>query len=150
MARRAVTAVFSSQNDAYDAAREIKNLDDKQVRIRQAALVTKDSKGNLRVPDTKGDEVPWGTLGGPIVGGLIGLIAGPAGAAVGAGTGLLAGWTGDLVHLGLDEDVVRSVGSEINPGDSALVAEIDEGSTEPLDRIVTSRGGRVYRTDVWA
>jgi uncharacterized membrane protein len=54
------------------------------------------------------------------------------------------------VHLGLDEDVVRSVGSEINPGDSALVAEIDEGSTEPLDRIVTSRGGRVYRTDVWA
>jgi uncharacterized membrane protein len=62
----------------------------------------------------------------------------------------LAGWTGDLVHLGLDEDVVRSVGSAINPGDSAIVAEIDEGSTEALDRIVASRGGRIYRTDVWA
>jgi uncharacterized membrane protein len=150
MARRAVTAVFSSQNEAYEAAREIEKLDDKQVRVRQAALVTKDSKGNLRVPDTKGDQVPWGTLGGPIVGGLIGLIAGPTGAAVGAGAGLLGGWTGDLVRLGMDEDVVRSVGSEIHPGDSALVAEIDEGSTEPLDRIVTGRGGRVFRTDVWS
>jgi uncharacterized membrane protein len=150
MARRAITAVFSNQNDAYEAAREIENLDDKQVHVKQAALVTKDSKGNLRVPDTKGDEVPWGTLGGPIVGGLIGLIAGPAGVAAGAATGLMVGWTGDLVHLGMDEDVVRSVGSEVNPGDSAIVAEIDEGSTQPVDGIVARRGGRIYRTDVWA
>jgi uncharacterized membrane protein len=150
MARRAVTAVFKNQNDAYDAAREIERLDDDVVRVKQAALVTKDSKGNLRVPDTKGDQVPWGTLGGPVVGGLLGLIAGPAGAAAGAGAGLLAGWTGDMVKLGMDEDVIQSVGSEVNPGDSAIVAEIEEGSTQPVDEIVTSRGGRIYRTDVWS
>jgi uncharacterized membrane protein len=120
------------------------------VHVRQAAVVTKDSKGNLRVPDTKGDEVPWGTLGGPIVGGLIGLIAGPTGAAIGAGAGLLAGWTGDLVHLGMDEDTLDAVSREVNPGDSAIVAEIDEGSTEPVDNIVASHRGQIYRTDVWS
>jgi uncharacterized membrane protein len=150
MARRAVTAVFHDQNDAYDVAREIKNLKNDQVKVKQAALVTKDSKGNLRVPDTKGDEVPWGTIGGPIVGGLIGLIAGPAGAAIGAGAGLAAGWTGDLVRLGMDEDTVNAIGSEINPGDSAIVAEIDEGSTEPIDSIVANHGGVIYRTSVWS
>jgi uncharacterized membrane protein len=103
MARRAITAVFHDQNHAYDAASEIKKLESEGVRIRQAAVVTKDSKGNVRVPDTKGGEVLWGTLGGPIVGGLIGLIAGPAGAAIGAASGLFAGWTGDMVRLGMDE-----------------------------------------------
>ena len=151
MARRAVTAVFGTQNQAYDAASEIKKLEkSKGVHVRQAAIVTKDSKGNVHVPDTKGDEVPWGTLGGPIVGGLIGLIAGPAGAAVGAAGGLFAGWTGDMVRLGMDEDVLRSVAAEVNPGDTAIVAELDEASTAPVDMIVASHDGRIYRTDLWA
>jgi uncharacterized membrane protein len=150
VARRAVTAIFHTQNDAYEAASEIQKLDKSQVHVRQGAIVTKDSKGNLQVPDTKGGDVPWGTLGGPVVGGLIGLIAGPAGAAVGVGAGLLAGWTADLVKLGMDEDVVQSVASQVNPGDSAIVAEIDEGSTDPFDTIVASHGGRVFRTDVWS
>jgi hypothetical protein len=54
------------------------------------------------------------------------------------------------VHLGLDEDTVRAIGSDINPGDSAIVAEIDEGSTEPIDSIVASHRGVLYRTDVWS
>jgi uncharacterized membrane protein len=140
--------VFHSQNQAYDAAAEIKKLDG--VRVKQAAIVTKDEKGNLRVPDTKGDDVPWGTLGGPIVGGLIGLIAGPAGAAVGAASGLFAGYVGDMVRLGMDEDVVRRVAAEVNPGDTAIVAEIEEGSTEPVDQVVAKHGGQVYRTDLWS
>jgi uncharacterized membrane protein len=142
--------VFGNQNQAYDAANEIKKLESAGVRVDQAAIVTKDSKGNVRVPDTKGDEIPWGTLGGPIVGGLIGLIAGPTGAAVGAASGLFAGWTADLVRLGMDEEVVRSVAAEVNPGETAIVAEIEEGSTEPVDTIVTSHGGRIYRTDLWS
>jgi uncharacterized membrane protein len=148
MARRAVTAVFHNQNQAYDVATEMKNLDG--VRIKQAAIVTKDDKGNLHVPETKGGEVPWGTLGGPIVGGLIGLIAGPTGAAVGAASGLFAGYAGDMVRLGMDEDVVRSVAAEVNPGDTAIVAEIEEGSTEPVDRVVAKHGGQIYRTDLWS
>jgi len=149
MSRRAIAAVFSTQNQAYEAASDIEKLNKHDgFRVRQGALVTKDLKGNLSVPETKGHDVPWGTIGGPIVGGLVGLIAGPTGAAVGAGAGLLAGWTGDMVNLGMDEDVVNSVGTEINPGDSAFVAEVDEGSTGPVDQIVANDHGRIFRTDV--
>jgi uncharacterized membrane protein len=55
-----------------------------------------------------------------------------------------------MVRLGMDEDVVRSVAAEVNPGDTAIVAEIEEGSTEPVDRVVTRHGGRIYRTDLWS
>lgn len=151
MARRAIVAVFDTKNQAYDAGSAIQKLGEEKVSIRQAALVTKDSKGNVSVPETEGNGVPWGTLGGPAVGGLLGLIAGPAGAAAGALGGLLVGWTGDLVRLGLDEDYLNSVASEINPGDSALVAEVDERSTKPVDDVVARYGGRLYRSsDLWS
>jgi uncharacterized membrane protein len=148
MARKAVVAVFKTQNDAYDTAEDIKKLDMQDggmLHVRQAAFITKDLKGNVSVPETEGNEVPWGTLGGPIVGGLLGLIAGPAGAAVGGATGLFMGWGADMMHLGISEDYVESVSSEVDPGDSALVAEIEEGSTEPLDKLVASHHGRILR-----
>lgn len=153
MARKAVVAVFKTQNDAYDAAEEMKKLDEQdgqKFHVRQAALISKDLKGNVSAPETKGNDVPWGTIGGPIVGGLLGLIGGPAGAAIGGATGLFMGWGADMMHLGMDEDYVQSVSSEVDPGDSAIVAEIDEGSTEPLDKLVTSHHGRILRSEVWS
>ena len=149
MARKAIFAVFDTQNQAYDAAADIRKLGDEKVELKQAALVTKDSKGIVSVPETRGDDVPWGTLGGPVVGGLLGLIAGPAGAAAGAAGGLMMGSTGDLVRLGMNEDYLDVVSRELNPGDSALVGEIDEGSTEAVDAAVARHGGRVYRSNLW-
>ena len=33
-------------------------------------------------------------------------------------------------------------------GETALIAEVDEGSTESIDRIVALHGGRVYRSEM--
>jgi hypothetical protein len=33
-------------------------------------------------------------------------------------------------------------------GDTALIVEVDEGSTEPTDRIVSQYGGRIYRSEL--
>ena len=44
--------------------------------VKQGAIVTKDAKGNASVADSESFGAPWGLVGGPIVGGLVGLLGG--------------------------------------------------------------------------
>ena len=162
MADRVVVAVFAIQNQAYDAAKRVQDLDqDGTIELKRGAIASKDAKGNLTIPDTKDVGKPWGLLGGGIIGGLLGLLLGPVGAAasavgtaaatgatLGAATGVAVGGTVDLAEFGLDEDFVDSVSTQLEPGETALIAEVNEGSTEPIDQIVARYGGRVYRTQV--
>lgn len=162
MADRVIVAVFKTQNQAYDTSTQLQSLDDEgTIKLKRGAIVTKDEKGNLSIPDTKRVGRAWGLLGGSIIGGLLGAILGPvgvaasvaasaaaAGAVVGVTTGGILGGTADLVDMGVAQDFIDSVSTEINPGDSALIAEIDEGSTEPVDQIVAQYQGTIFRTVV--
>ena len=162
MADRVIVAVFTTQNHAYDAARQMQNLDeDEIVRIKRGAIATKDDKGNLTIPDSKGVGTAWGLLGGGLIGGLLGAMLGPVGvaagaaasaaatgAALGAASGGIVGTTVDLAEFGLSEDFVDDVSTQLNPGETALIAEADEGSTESIDRIVALHSGRVYRSEM--
>ncbi len=150
MARNAVVAVFDDRNKAYDTATAIGRINDEMFDVKQGAIVTKDAKGNASVADSESFGAPWGLVGGPIVGGLVGLLGGPPGVAIGAVTGGFIGWIHDLGRLGLAEDWVSDVTHQMKPGQAALVLEVEEGSTEPLDAAARAPGGRVYRTDVWS
>jgi uncharacterized membrane protein len=162
MANRVIVAVFATENQAYDAARQIQNLDkDGIIQLERGAIAAKDAKGNLSIPDTSGVGAAWGLLGGGLIGGLLGAMLGPvgvaagaaasaaaAGAAVGAVSGGFVGTTVDLVEFGLSEDFIDDVSTQLNPGETALIAEVDEGSTESIDRIVALHGGRIYRSEI--
>jgi uncharacterized membrane protein len=156
MARRAIVAVFNDQNQAYDSARRLQRLDERDdISLKRAAIVTKDNKGNLMIPDTRDFGGPWGLLGGGVLGAVMGAMLGPAGAvtaatgaAAGAVAGGAAGGTVDLADLGVREAFVEDVSAALNPGQSALIAEIDEGSTDSVDRAVMESSGRIYREDV--
>src|SRR5215468_7321472 len=91
MADRVIVAVFATQNQAYDAATHVQNLDkDGIIRLKRGAIATKDAKGNLTVLDTKGVGTAWGLLGGGLIGGLLGVMLGPVGVAAGAATSAAA------------------------------------------------------------
>src|SRR5512141_2708653 len=150
MSDRAIIAVFPSANSAYDAASAIRNLaDDKLIdfKVAAGAMFKKDEKGNV-IPLEEKDRPLWGTTVGAVTGGLIGALAGPAGAAAGAALGATAGLTRDAVVGSLDKGFVDKVASELKPGDTAVVVEANEGSTTPVDSIVRSNGGRIYRSDL--
>jgi uncharacterized membrane protein len=162
MANQAIVAVFASENHAYDAARQIQDLDkDGIIRLKRGAIATKDAKGNLTLPDTKGVGTAWGLLGGGLIGALLGAMLGPVGvaagaaasaaatgAALGAASGGIVGGSVDLAEFGLSEDFIDDVSTQLNPGETALIAEVEEGSTESIDRIVALHGGRVYRSEM--
>ena len=162
MANRVIVAVFGTENQAYDAAARMQRLDDDGIiKLKRGAIATKDAKGNLNIPDSKHVGSAWGLLGGGLIGGLLGAMLGPvgvaagaaasaaaAGAAVGAATGGTLGAVGDLTELGLNEDFIDDVTTQLYPGDTALIVEVDEGSTDPTDRVVSQYGGRIYRSEL--
>jgi uncharacterized membrane protein len=108
------------------------------------AVVVKEPGGNvtLRQPP---DAEAIGTFGGMITGGLLGLLGGPVGAAVGLGAGTLIGAAFDLTKEGLDRDFIEDVGARLEPGKAAVIAEIDEYWQVPLDTRMEALGGKLLR-----
>lgn len=165
MARNVIVATFDTRNQAYDAASEIDRMSDGIVDVMSGAIVEKDQLGNVVTLDSKNLGSAWGTIGGVVggalIGALVGLLAGPGGAVIGtaagaaaagsgAATGSLVGGTlgvsGDVINRGLSEDYLDSVRTRMLPGTVTVVAEVEEGSSEPVDAAVMRHGGFVNRT----
>jgi uncharacterized membrane protein len=163
MARNVVVATFGRRNQASDAARDIGQLSDDVADVMNAAIVEKDPLGNMRVLDNKGLGGARGTTvgvaGGALVGALVGLLAGPAGAAAGAAagsaiaTGAATGALGggavgavlDVIDRGMKDDTLDRVGGWLTPGRWALVMEVEEAATAPVDGVVSHHDGVVHR-----
>jgi uncharacterized membrane protein len=93
----------------------------------------------------QGDMGPIGTAVGLLTGSLIGMIAGPVGLAVGAVAGMGGGMMFDLVHLGIGEDFLFEVEGYLKPSKAAVVAEVWEEWTLPVDTRMEALGGVVFR-----
>jgi uncharacterized membrane protein len=142
-----VVIVFPGETQAYEASRALEGLHaEGSLTLYGLAIVAKDAEGNFGVRESA-DEGPLGTAVGALVGGLVGVIAGPVGVLAGAAGGTLFGGVVDLVNLGVSEDFVWGVSKNmVEPGKTAVVAEIDETWTTPLDARMEALGGTVLRT----
>ena len=109
------------------------------------AVIAKDAKGNISTK-AAADAGPLGTAVGTLVGGLLGVIGGPVGSLAGAAGGALIGSVGDLFDYGVGADFVEKVAAELAPGKAAIIAEIGEDWTTPLDTQMETFGGTVLRT----
>jgi uncharacterized membrane protein len=155
MENRVIIATFDDQNAAFEAAQDVQDLERSgAIKVKRGAIATKDANGNLTIPDVKYVGTSWGLLGGGAIGALLGLLLGPAGAAGalgGAAAGLMVGAAGDALSDGFRDDredeLLHNAISGIEPGQTVLLAELDEESTEPVDTALTRRGGRVFRTN---
>ena len=140
-----VVAVFDDEKSAYNGSRALEQLDiEGSVAVYSAAVVSKDSEGTVQVEDAA-DEGPIGTATGMLMGSLIGAFGGPAGLAVGAAAGALGGWMADLYNVGVDGEFLNDVSRVLTPGKYALIAEVAEGWTAPLDTRMEELGGTVFR-----
>ncbi len=151
MVESVVIAVFDTENQAFHAVADLKQLGaDQSVQIRQGGIVTKDAQGEVALVDTKREGGPWGVVGGPIIGGLLGVLGGPAGMAAGALAGGVVGVMTDLLRHGVKADFVSAASAELKPGQSAIVMVVDEAAPDPVNAIVGRYGGRVMRNHLYA
>jgi uncharacterized membrane protein len=108
------------------------------------AVLAKNADGSASIK--QGDDVgPIGSLVGTSLGSLIGVLAGPVGLAVGATAGLAAGGAFDVSNAGIGEDFIDDVSKVLLPNRVAVIAEIDEDWTTPVDTRMEAIGGTVFR-----
>ncbi|MGI9518608.1 MAG: DUF1269 domain-containing protein [Pirellulaceae bacterium] len=140
-----IVVVFLDEKAAYEGSRAVQDLHtDGNIVVYASAVISKDANGVVQLEDAV-DEGPVGMATGMLVGTLIGMLGGPAGMVVGAATGTLAGTLGDLYNVGVDGQFLDDVGQVLVPGRFALVAEVAEGWTAPLDARMEELGGVVFR-----
>ncbi len=83
------------------------------------------------------------------MGGLIGLLGGPVGAAVGAASGLALGALYDVDNARVGEGFLDDVSKSLTPNKVAVVAEVEEEWTTPVDTRMEALGGTVLRRALW-
>ena len=140
-----LVVVFDEEAKAFEASRALIDLHrEGSITAYAGAVIARDADGTISVKDEV-DEGPIGTALGMLTGALVGLIAGPEGMIIGAAMGSMIGVTADLINLGVGTDFVAEVADKLEPGKVAVVAEIQEYWTTPVDTRMEELGGTVIR-----
>jgi len=140
-----MVAVFDSERKAYEGSKALKELHDEgSITLYAGAVIAKDAGGKVTVKEVA-DEGPLGTAVGLVTGSLIGLLGGPVGVAIGAYVGSFGGLLFDLVNVGVGEDFLAEVEKQLQPGKTAVVAELGEDWSMPVDARMEAAGGVVLR-----
>lgn len=166
--RNFIGVVFDHEERAYEALHALWDLDHVgDVTVHGTAVVHRNRFGELRV-DSKETRPAVGTAMGLGIGVLLGALAGPVGAAggaaasaaagptIGAAAGGLAGAVADLSRSDTFRQAVREGRFVLKNGQSAVIADVTEDRTTPIDTRMHKLGGTVYRrarsdveNDVW-
>ena len=151
--RNYVAVVFDDTGKAYEGLHALWQLDGAgDVTVHGTAVVHRDDMGFFQV-DTKETHPALGTAVGVGIGALLGALAGPAGAAVGAAGGAAIGAASGGV-IGATTDLVRADNRQqaadetrfiLGYGQSAVIADVSEDWTSPIDTRMRELGGTVHR-----
>ena len=142
---RMLVVVFDSERKAYEGQKALLQLDDEgSISVYGYAVLAKRADGTTSIKQGD-DPAPFGSLVGTSLGSLIGLLGGPAGLAVGALAGLTAGGGFDLDNARIGDDFIEDVKKALSPNTVAVVAEIEEDWTTPVDTRMEAIGGDVFR-----
>jgi len=140
-----LVVVFDSEQKAVDGCDVLRSLhNDGSITLYAMAVIAKNAQGEASIKQGP-DPGPLGSVVGLVAGGLIGLIGGPVGMTVGAGIGAMGGVLSDMWVLGVGEDFLEDVERQLQPGKSAVVAEVWEDWVIPVDTKIERAGGTVIR-----
>lgn len=142
---RMLVVVFDNETKAYEGRKALLQLDGEgSITVYAYAVLAKHADGTATVKQ-EDDSGPISSLVGTSFGSLIGLLGGPAGVAIGAAAGLAAGGAADLHNARIGDDFIEDVTKFLLPNKVAVVAEIEEDWTTPVDTRMEAIGGSVFR-----
>jgi len=129
-----IVIVFDKIEDAGTAFESLKSLQKAgEIRIDDAAVITKDESGKAHVKNQLDTGKKWGAVGGGLLGLIVAGIFFPiAGLVIGASLGA---WFGKAAHLGVDKKFVEQVTEKLTPNKSGLFVMV---STEHRGLVVSA------------
>ena len=142
---RMLVVVFENESKANEGTKALRQLDlENSITVYRHAMVVKNADGTITVRESD-DRGPFGLLVGTALGSLIGVLGGLAGIGIGGTLGLIAGGAVDLHDARVAEDFVDDVAKALLPNRAAVVAQIEEDATGPVDTQMEAIGGTIFR-----
>jgi uncharacterized membrane protein len=139
----------AKDTNAYQALTDLEQLDSQgQIKIADAAVVTRDHDGHIEVKSEVGNDPYLGTAGGGLIGLLLGIIGGPLGILLGGTYGALVGSLFDIDDAETTESVLGEISKQAQPMRTVVLAQVDEQSPEVIDAAMARLGGDVMRRPV--
>jgi len=140
---RMLVVVFEDKSKAFEASKALTQLDaDGDISVYSEAVVRKNNDNTVSIEQSS-EVFPIGTVAWTAIGALIGLLSDVPD--VGAAEGTIAGSALDLDRAGVNVDFLVDVSSKLQPGKWAVVADISEEITNPVDNTMKGLGGHVFR-----
>jgi uncharacterized membrane protein len=140
-----IVAVFDSESAAFEGVSALKDLHKSgDITLYASTVIAKDKTGKIELKQ-EADSGPVGTAVGLVAGSLIGLLGGPVTMAMGASAGGLTGLLYDLDDSGIGSTFLDDVSKTLTAGKTAVVADVDESWTTPVDVRLRKLGGTVSR-----
>ena len=145
---------FDEPSKAYQALSELNSLGrEGRVDVRSAVLLERSKDGTVKMPEGSDSAAGFYLVSGGLIGMLVGALAGPIGMLLGGSIGAMGGSAGELARADDQDVALQAIGERIQPGSTALVAEVTEPAEEVIDGAMAALGGQVTRrpaSDVYA
>jgi uncharacterized membrane protein len=143
-----IVAAFTSPTKAGEVMNDLKaGKKEGLVGIIDAAVVVKGADGKLKVTDSKRRSTK-GFITGGIIGGVVGLLAGPVGWAA-LGGGAIGALIGKLRGAPLKAEMT-DIGSALTNNSSAIVAVIEHVWVSKLEAALVAEGAQIVRDELKA
>ena len=144
-----IAVSFEDDRNAYEALSILKELEGQhRLRVQEAVVVARGQDGQVVAKDrAESSDLP-ATAGGGLLGLLLGVIGGPLGVLVGGTYGLFVGSMFDLYDAGEADTALGAISGSVKTGQTALLAVVDEPSTEVVAAAMADIGGTVARRSV--
>jgi uncharacterized membrane protein len=144
-----VFAVFEDDEAGAEAYKDLQQAEkDKKIDLENTVLISKDENGKIRIKEEA--EKIAGEIGlGALVGGALGLLAGPAGVvALGAIGAALGGVSAQLDDVGFDDTRLKKLGERLALDNAAIIAVLEGKYSGNLVEELENRAARVVVEDL--
>jgi len=130
---KVIQFLTNTQSDAYTVVETLKKMDETDdVSLSEVFVIEKDENGKSQLKNSEG-QVADNAIFGTLMGGVIGLLAGPAGALMGGTLGLLTGSLLDLGKASDTDEYLDNISKNIPNGKCLVVAHVFEEWETPID-----------------
>jgi uncharacterized membrane protein len=143
-----IVAAFNTPDGAQKAMDTLKQAKKEHyIAIEDAAVVVKDANGKLKITDSK-HRGTKGMITGGVIGGVIGLLAGPVGW-LAVGGGVIGALAGKAAGSPMKKEM-QDIGQALTPNTSAIVAVIDLKWVAQLQAELAAEGAKVVHDSIKA
>jgi uncharacterized membrane protein len=138
--------IFEDMNQAGEVRKSLKDLEKRGlIRVDDSAVIIRDEEGKVHVKGQADTGTKWGAFGGALIGAFLFLIFPVAGIVGGA---VVGGLLGKMAGLSIDKQFVKDVEQAMQPGSSGIILVTSGGVEDAVRGAIEPHKGKLFSTSL--